>query len=721
MKKDMPEKPQRFYKMDDEQAQQWGCYTPGEMTERPQFVVWRSEFDNNRWTKIPYDPKSGKRASTISPATWATFDEALAACYEDGSYDGIGFVLTLKDEFIAVDLDKCHDANTYTIEPWAQDIIDELDSYTEISPSGTGIRILLRGKLPSDCHRKGNIEVYEDARFVTITGHPLLGLEEVEDRYEAITAWHAKVFPPAATPMLGDSSPASQIGAIALSDQEILEKAFRAKNGDKTQCLYNGDISSYGNNPSSADLGLIKRLSFYTQDVVQLDRLFRTSRLHRGKWDERRGKHTYGYMTILRALRDASSTYSAPRQRSAKAKSSVAVLQGLHMGIVDQASPTGHTLSLDGVVNNNVPTTKPQAILPDARSSDVAPSEIEIAVNPLNLAAVEKPEGYSFRYLRTISHLDSLPPRQWLIDGILQSDEFCVLAGAYKNGKTFVMLDMAFSIACGIPYHGHAVKQGPVVIIEAEGVGGLRARIKAWLAGNPEADASILEQNVALVTEAVQVCDHDQLQAFLDDLEKKPKPPMLTVIDTLARANAGKDENSVHDMSLFVGSCDKIRQATGGAVMVLHHTNKNGDVRGSTALPGAADTTLMCTMNRARKIVTLHSDNRKDGEDLSPLNFSLESDAQSGSVYLKLVDGQTGSRSSSGRLNPKEQQIVDALKTSSVEWHRLKDIKMLVSTLTESMLQKCIKGLVEKGLLELDGDANRTRYRLSENRDITFH
>src|SRR5215213_4996355 len=97
-----------------------------------QWVCWRSEERDGKTTKIPYSPLTGGRASSADPETWAGYPEAVTACRERG-HDGIGFVFTGDDPFCGVDLDRCRDPQTGKIEPWAQEIIEELESYAEVS------------------------------------------------------------------------------------------------------------------------------------------------------------------------------------------------------------------------------------------------------------------------------------------------------------------------------------------------------------------------------------------------------------------------------------------------------------------------------------------------------------------------------------------------------------------------------------------------------------
>jgi len=124
-----------------------------------QWVCWLSEERDGKLTKIPYSPLTGGKASSTNPATWAGYSEAVVA-YKERGYCGIGFMFTKEDEFVGVDLDHCLDSETGEVEDWAREIIHELDSYTEVSPSGTGVHILLSAMLPDGRNRKGPIEIY---------------------------------------------------------------------------------------------------------------------------------------------------------------------------------------------------------------------------------------------------------------------------------------------------------------------------------------------------------------------------------------------------------------------------------------------------------------------------------------------------------------------------------------------------------------------------------
>ena len=148
---------------------------PEQLTERPQWVCWRFEERGGEQTKVPYTPGTLRRASSTDLLTWRTFSEALEA-YErsEPPYDGIGYVFCSADPFVGIDIDDCRNPETGEIAPGAQKIIDRVqEGYVEISPSGTGIHIIVQGAVRDGGMRKGKVEMYSRGRFFTITGDTL--------------------------------------------------------------------------------------------------------------------------------------------------------------------------------------------------------------------------------------------------------------------------------------------------------------------------------------------------------------------------------------------------------------------------------------------------------------------------------------------------------------------------------------------------------------------
>jgi hypothetical protein len=282
------------------------------MKDLKQWVCWRSEARQRdaKPTKVPYSPASGARARSDDPDTWGTLAEAEKAAEKVG-YDGIGFVFTARDPFCGVDLDACVDPETGEIEPWAREILHELDSYAEFSPSGIGLHVIVRAKLPPGGNRRNRTEMYDRGRFFTVTRRRLPGTSHrVEERQGEIEALHARLFPPEEQ-HAPTNAPAKNEAAASecLTDAEVLRRAMSSRNGQRFAKLWAGDRSGYASD-SEADLALCSMLAFWVKaDRERIASLFSSSGLNRQKWN----REDYRRRTISRAIEGTTSFYAPGR------------------------------------------------------------------------------------------------------------------------------------------------------------------------------------------------------------------------------------------------------------------------------------------------------------------------------------------------------------------------------------------------------------------------
>jgi len=297
-------------------------HIPETLREREQWVCWREEERDGKPTKIPVTPAAGGFASATDPETWASFETALDYTGTEHA-DGIGFVFTDDDPIVGVDLDDCRDPETDDIDDAALDIIERLDSYTEVSPSGTGYHVLITGELPDGRNRRGSIELYDTARFFTVTGdHVEQTPTRVARRQDALTAIHREYVQDTERDTGAESEQRDSAGNesasgsaadvdVDLEDEDLLEKARHASNGEKFERLWNGDTAGYDSH-SEADMALCCLLAFWTGgDQTQMEQLFRQSGLMREKWDEVHyaDGSTYGEKTIERAIATTAEFY----------------------------------------------------------------------------------------------------------------------------------------------------------------------------------------------------------------------------------------------------------------------------------------------------------------------------------------------------------------------------------------------------------------------------
>lgn len=287
---------------------------PACLRERPQWVAWRYIERDGKQTKAPVNALTGGLADSTDAATWTTFQQAVAACQQQPNLAGVGFVFTPDDPYCGVDLDDCIDPESGQVKDWAAEFIVQLASYTETSPSGTGVKVFLKANKPGSRCRKayedGEVEIYDRDRFFTVTGQRLPNVpSDVELRQKPLDAVYNAVFGDdgcsnegAAPTLLPDLEP-SDSGQVALDDDEIIHLASsQRRSGAKFATLWSGDWNAHFNSASEADSSVVFTLAFYTKNPVQIDRLFRRSGLMRAKWDEQHGEQTYGATTIAKAL-----------------------------------------------------------------------------------------------------------------------------------------------------------------------------------------------------------------------------------------------------------------------------------------------------------------------------------------------------------------------------------------------------------------------------------
>jgi putative DNA primase/helicase len=279
---------------------------PDALKRVPNWVVWRYETREGKQTKVPKCPHAPERNASVSdPNTWADFRTALKASTR---CDGVGFVLTPEVGITAFDFDHClREDGTCAPDVW--ELVRILDSYTEVTPSGRGLRVLCYGKLPDGRRRRGSLEMYCDSRFVTVTGRHMAGTPQtIEFRQAEIERVHRMVF--------GDENekPApAPAPATDLTDSELLAKAMHAANGEKFKRLWEGDDTGYPS-ASEADCALMSMLLFWTAgDVARAERLFSSSpRGQREKWQRR----DYRRRTIEAALAHKTTFYEPHHRRN---------------------------------------------------------------------------------------------------------------------------------------------------------------------------------------------------------------------------------------------------------------------------------------------------------------------------------------------------------------------------------------------------------------------
>ena len=295
------------------------------MTGVNNWVAWelRPNPDNEakpkKPKKMPINPHTGYEAKVNDASTWGTIsnandrltrilnrqDENILGC-------GIGFMFGVpgKPSGIAgIDLDYCFNEDG-TLKDYAIEIVRLMDSYTEYSPSKKGLHILFT--LTKSLHEldasfntgKKNtalgIEIYDSGRYFTVTGNVYGGqIKPLNDRTEQARQVIAKYFTKQAQAKKQEPQVQISYSRPDESDAELWEKMFNSQNGYKIRRLYDGDISDYNNDDSSADIALCMHLAYWTnRDYARIDRMFRQTGLYREKWE----RADYRELTISKAI-----------------------------------------------------------------------------------------------------------------------------------------------------------------------------------------------------------------------------------------------------------------------------------------------------------------------------------------------------------------------------------------------------------------------------------
>jgi len=301
-------------------------FIPQEMRKSKQWFLWRAKWDEKgqRWSKIPYRAVGGGKAATNDPQTWTTFEKALARLRRPGAWEtGIGFVFAKKGGYCGIDLDHCRDPATRIIHPKVRKIIQRLHSYTEVSPSGTGIHIYIKGpeKPLGRCKTKGgwggDIEIYQGVRFFCVTGNRLKGTnKKVRLAPKTIRDLHAEYFKApqgvgkAQRKVRKEYAETGSGTKVPPDDRTIRRKAL---NSAKWQALWEGRIEGYASH-SEARFALMNRLAFFAgpRGHEAVDRLFRQSGLMTPKCDTLRGGRTLLEVEIERVYEGKTEFWQPP-------------------------------------------------------------------------------------------------------------------------------------------------------------------------------------------------------------------------------------------------------------------------------------------------------------------------------------------------------------------------------------------------------------------------
>jgi KaiC/GvpD/RAD55 family RecA-like ATPase len=551
-------------------------HVPAPLRDLPLWLVWDFEqFEGEaKPRKIPMYAMGGRRhgqqGSPADRGKLTTFAIARDAAAKR-NLAGVGFALMPDAGVVALDFDAC--VVDGIVDPVVLDLVK--GTYAEYSPSGTGVRAFYWGAADVLGNQKSyaapgqfGAEIFSSNGFVTCTGWMLDHVEFMGEG-DLIAPLPKRViefcnarFGASRAPEIDDDFTAGHEPRLGLN-QPIMERILSHISPDISRDEWIRVGMALHHECEGDDTG------FDLWDTWSSDgATYPGSEGLRTQWDsfDRRAGRGHKQTTMASVI---------------------------------------HMAKKDGYVHTRPETaTSPENVMArvEAITAELRTDRGRFATMP-------------------VYELALLPPGEWLIKGVLPDAELVVLFGASGSGKTFVALDMAFAVAQGLPWRGNKTKKGKVVIIAAEGAGGLNKRVKAYAQHH---GINLRDVEIHVITAAPNFLQEEDIAEVLAEI-KALGDVALVVVDTLAQVTPGANENGAEDMGRALANLRLIREMAGATVMAIHHAGKDASKgsRGWSGIKAAADAQIEVIRHEDGQR-EIHLEKMKDGEDGLRFGFKLE-------------------------------------------------------------------------------------------------
>ncbi len=521
---------------------------PEDLRRWHRWVLWKHVVRDGWPTKMPYQV-GGAPASSNNPSTWAPFEDVLDV-YERGGYDGIGYVFAADGEFCGIDLDGCRDSETGSIAPWAEEIIRRFSSYTEVSPSGTGVKIFVRGQSPFPTGKNlkidepamggkaAGVEIYDRARYFAVTGRVLEGYAEIADGQDALN-WLAKTYWP---DRRHPTEPPRSTAPSSRTETSVIERAR-----SYLATIEPAVSGQAGHNVTfRAACKLTQGFGLSIEDALPLMQEWNQGCVP--PWSDRELMHKLENAAEADgesgALRDANSGQPADQEHAAGGS----------------GEPGGEA----------APESTPSAAQESGPVltclADVEPCEVP-----------------------------------WLWKGMIPLGRMSLLVGRPGEGKSFFTIDAASRVTTGTPWpDGSDCPEGSVLLLTAEDdpADTIRPRLDAHYADVQRVhllSAVRRRDEKGQYERLITLADVDAIEAALNRIPDC----LLIVVDPIGSFLGGStDAHRDNEVRSVLGPAAKLAEKYGAALLVVAHRRKSGGVSaddlamGSRAFTGIARSVL---------------------------------------------------------------------------------------------------------------------------------
>jgi hypothetical protein len=567
-------------------------HIPAALRNQKRWAPWKAVYNEKRgkFDKIPVALNGPHGISTANLAKWGTFEDALRAYNANPEATGVGYCMTGHHGVVGFDLDNCID-DSGVIAPWAVAVINSVESYTEVSPSGHGVRCFAEGEAKDWMNHQVGIEVYggDAPRFLTITGTHVGG-----------TPTELRPLTP---------------GVMA----ELRAKYGRDFRKVEIEAADMPDLLPELMLPDHHDLDLM----YYTRDFLD-------DGVTRGV--DRSGELHVAAIALFQAGLDEQEVFSVlvnnphameialdhRRQDTDRASLYIWVEH------CQKAKPKADARRITADAFDDLGAPEIDMPAPDAGATEQAQTADplagfdDISTDADKAAKTEKakPKEHRFR-VQDIFEFLKRPAASWFIKGVLPKAGLAVVFGESGSGKTFYVLDMVSAIARGQQWRGMKTTQGRVVYICAEGESGFRTRLTAHCKHH-----GIDQMPLGVIGDAPNFMEKNDIKDLIAAV-KSYGPTDIIVVDTFAQVMPGANENSGEDVGRALAHCKALHRVTGALVILVHHSGKDSSkgARGWSGLRAAADAEIEVV--RAPQMRSATITKLKDGEDGEEYGFTL--------------------------------------------------------------------------------------------------